>query len=78
MAAKAAGFTFVHHTELRAATVKSDEPTTELSENMPAGGSDDEVSEALATTTISDHEDTESTPVNNVPPTSKNSGHQVA
>lgn len=73
LAAKAAGFTFVHHKELQAAVVTSDEPADATEEGAAEYGSDVEISRAMAQSDLdhSDREDEESIPVQDTKSTAK-------
>lgn len=73
LAAKAAGFTFVHHKELQAAVVTSDEPADATEKGAAEYGSDVEISRAMAQADLdhSDREDEESTSVQDAKSTSK-------
>ena len=72
MAAKAAGFTFVHHTELRSAIQPAAESVTDSSapdsaadvEGAVGSNADDEVRSSFAAAALQENEDTESTPIN--------------
>ena len=62
MAAKAAGFTFVHHTELRSAIQPAPDSAADV-EGAVGSHADDEVRSSFAAAALQENEDTESTPI---------------